>query len=1236
MSIIFSYPAAIFSLSTFTTYPLLKYLLTNPTEIGKKEAFYKKIYQYCCNSTDEFEFNAKLIIINYLCLKQYFGNLNESDDFDYYKFSKWFMEQKESDLPYISHKLFQQKSNSTIYEKIFQEISNIGMMDTMQKEVTHMLISKLLQVFIRIMFIIPCVLLDAFYLKQFNSQTIFMFHYKTALTTLSMIALILFLIWICVFIYQIFVSKWNRFCFRMITSKHPKFILFTSADEFINKCDKILKGYQVWDSNQVIKWIIKLNRTQFVQYIDGLTNGITDEAIDGSKLSSLTNIDLERYGIVNPNHIQLIIDSIQTLIRKDEMKKEDNYRKNMLDTLKRAADSEGKSNVFGQKKKKKKKKPVHLSHESDVKYSYHLSLSMALAILILIFIFFANNQHKGDCSTNSGTVTGYTVTVMSLIVLLSVMGLMGLRKQKQIISLLSKDDQELRIILQRKMKKQKPIPVNNMRDNQYKKPESSNEDDSLNLEEEKYFSEEELFNDKSDQLHALQKHKEEYEEAVQNQIQNIKEGWLTNLLTNDSFGIRGIIRANIFALFMSSIVVYFYIMHFHQHKECRFDLVWILLTIMMFSGCLIWCISTTTYKSNKYYASLGFLVVSNLAICLYLLYMWNVIAFFIVFAVMLFIGCNVCYTPVYMSLSSEREEDNNNYLGHCIVTLVHSVVILMFAFLAKEHDDNNSCSDNSTTKLIFFVVVVIITILLSIIGILLIKLKQNYKHYEEKISNSLEENEEIEAKCINLKLFMLNLLLKSKKWTTRIAIRSILCSVFLSAIPMYFIVSQMYGNSHCDYHALWMLTVAFLFISAAMCCVLTTIDNENGFIIYVSFYVVVFIDICFILSFILTFIYFINKIAFIAMFISSGCIAAFCFFGYWSIKMDDEFSSTTTEDEFTYSSVFSSIQSIIILIFVVVANQQDINTNCSQNSYIALICVTTIMSVSICCNFIGIFIKNMDIDFIFKLLRSGTFSLLLSSVIIYFCMFHVYQNKHCEYHPLWIIIITFLFFNALINCCTHIVVLFPFFGFLDLGFILAFIYFVNGLAFIITLNTLCFIISFSGFYYVFQHNVDEEEISNIKNTIQSILIVLHAIIISIFSYLANQQNNKKECSSNTDIASLCIEIMMGSNVLFTIIGMLLSCFETDMIWIIRKVMKSLVFSTFFVAIPVYFCIVHIFQNKDCEYSELWMLIIVLLFLGGILTCITTEGATDGWKDYIYFYIIFFVNICFIVSFVILL
>eukprot|EP01084_Bolivina_argentea_P250451 419600_1 len=83
-------------------------------------------------------------------------------------------------------------------------------------------------------------ILDIFYLKIFEDNSSIVSQYGSTVRQLLIIVLILFLLWLIWMIYEKYVSKWNHFCFNMITSKHQKFVLSVQIDEFMEQCDAIL------------------------------------------------------------------------------------------------------------------------------------------------------------------------------------------------------------------------------------------------------------------------------------------------------------------------------------------------------------------------------------------------------------------------------------------------------------------------------------------------------------------------------------------------------------------------------------------------------------------------------------------------------------------------------------------------------------------------------------------------------------------------------------------------------------------------------------------------------------------------------------------------------------------------------------------------------------------------------------------------------------------------------------
>ena len=115
------------------------------------------------------------------------------------------MYQNEEDLQHIALHTFQQKANQTMKMKIFEGIMSIQWLkrfipfkmfygENFELFVDTMLSGKSLQLFIRTIVIIPCILLDAFYLNLFNDGSVFQPKYKNVLSIFGVIGSILFLI----------------------------------------------------------------------------------------------------------------------------------------------------------------------------------------------------------------------------------------------------------------------------------------------------------------------------------------------------------------------------------------------------------------------------------------------------------------------------------------------------------------------------------------------------------------------------------------------------------------------------------------------------------------------------------------------------------------------------------------------------------------------------------------------------------------------------------------------------------------------------------------------------------------------------------------------------------------------------------------------------------------------------------------------------------------------------------
>eukprot|EP01084_Bolivina_argentea_P084467 152743_1 len=236
MGIILFYPYAMWSLASFSTFPMLSYVQTNPNEIGRKEEFHDKMYQYCKHSKNTKEYEQKIVIINYLCIKTYFEKLTKSYDEEYYDFAEWLFKLSSNELPHINMQIFTTKGKHFAQNMFFNQISKMISLHGSQNETLTILNIKICQIAFRLVMIIISMLLDVFYLKIFNDEYGF-------IQTLLAITLILFVVWSLWIIYETFASKWNHFCLHMIASKHEKFGLLITVSEFIQQCDDILTSY---------------------------------------------------------------------------------------------------------------------------------------------------------------------------------------------------------------------------------------------------------------------------------------------------------------------------------------------------------------------------------------------------------------------------------------------------------------------------------------------------------------------------------------------------------------------------------------------------------------------------------------------------------------------------------------------------------------------------------------------------------------------------------------------------------------------------------------------------------------------------------------------------------------------------------------------------------------------------------------------------------------------------------
>eukprot|EP01084_Bolivina_argentea_P000429 808_1 len=247
---IFWCPATICALSAFSLYPILIFLWTNPRKVGRNQIFHQKLYEYCCNSKDADEFDNKLITINYACMEY-------TDDLDNAEWLENF-QAKGSNKWIDAYKL--QDFDSRKYVQGSESIENL----------------KILQIIMRTIFTTFFALMDTFYLGTFENGSAFMNKYQNIIMLFTGIGILLFVIWFCLVMQQLFWSKWNRFCRYMVISKFDSFILTTTEEEFIHKCDRLLRQKKVKDRNvrkhmrlvRITKEVNEKKKTKPVTFID--------------------------------------------------------------------------------------------------------------------------------------------------------------------------------------------------------------------------------------------------------------------------------------------------------------------------------------------------------------------------------------------------------------------------------------------------------------------------------------------------------------------------------------------------------------------------------------------------------------------------------------------------------------------------------------------------------------------------------------------------------------------------------------------------------------------------------------------------------------------------------------------------------------------------------------------------------------------------------------------------------
>ena len=238
------YPMIICVLSSFSLYPTLVYFWTNPNEIGKNATFHQALYEYCCNSMDEQEFDRKLVAINYVCAKMTEERLQKYES-AYREFVRSLSKASVCDISIDTL----QKYKDNIYKS---EWLLFGY------NISTLVNIKFIQLGLRSISIFVLIILDIFYIQMFEIHSKFMAIYGNVLIYLLFITIFLLTVWICCVIYYHFVSKWNKFCYYMIASKHDSFILTKSIEEFIKECNEIQHEIK---NSKIHKFSIKIHFT---------------------------------------------------------------------------------------------------------------------------------------------------------------------------------------------------------------------------------------------------------------------------------------------------------------------------------------------------------------------------------------------------------------------------------------------------------------------------------------------------------------------------------------------------------------------------------------------------------------------------------------------------------------------------------------------------------------------------------------------------------------------------------------------------------------------------------------------------------------------------------------------------------------------------------------------------------------------------------------------------------------
>ena len=127
---------------------------------------------------------------------------------------------------------------------------------------------------------------------------------------------------------------------RELSDKQNKLSVAENNNEQLKKKNVVLQGmlntmkeryyqllinsdWKLWNTQDIVIWIIKLNQNEYEKYGEQLLNNMNKEGIHGKSLTNLSMNDLHRFGIREAKDLDHIYTSLQKLLSMREEKKVD-------------------------------------------------------------------------------------------------------------------------------------------------------------------------------------------------------------------------------------------------------------------------------------------------------------------------------------------------------------------------------------------------------------------------------------------------------------------------------------------------------------------------------------------------------------------------------------------------------------------------------------------------------------------------------------------------------------------------------------------------------------------------------------------------------------------------------------------------------------------------------------------------------------------------------------------------